>query len=91
MRLGEAAPNHQVANAGWCIVLDHFDFGDLASYLSGQPDSSYWAEHGAIALLGCDCGEVECRPFEGKVLEASLWRQALIEQHPGQYVSPAGC
>jgi hypothetical protein len=59
------------------IVLDHFNFGDLTSYLSGQPDSSYWAEHGAIALLGCHCGEVECWPFEGKVLTVAdlvIWR-----------------
>jgi hypothetical protein len=67
------------------IVLDHFNFGDLASYLGGQPDSSYWAAHGAIALLGCNCGEVECWPFEGQVLTVGdlvIWRGFTQPQRP---------
>ena len=67
------------------IVLDHFDFGDLATYLSGQPDSCYWAKHGAIALLGCDCGEVGCWPFEAHVLtigDLVIWRDFAQPHRP---------
>jgi hypothetical protein len=38
----EHAAGYDLAGRYVGIVLDHFDFGDLASYLSGQPDSSYW-------------------------------------------------
>ena len=59
------------------LVLDHFRFGDLASYLIGRPDSSYWANRGVIALLGCDCGEVGCWPLEAQVVvddDVVTWR-----------------
>lgn len=50
------------------IVLDHVNFGDLSSYLSGAPQSTYWAKRGVVALLGCDCGDVGCWPLEARVL-----------------------
>ncbi|MEO3748756.1 hypothetical protein [Plantactinospora sp. B5E13] len=59
------------------IVLDHFDFGDLAAYLTGLPDSAYWAKRGSVALLGCNCGEVGCWPFEAHIGAAGdlvTWR-----------------
>ena len=64
----EHTAGYDVAGGYAGIVLDHFNFGDLASYLTGQPDSSYWAMTGAIALLGCDCADVGCWPLEGQVL-----------------------
>lgn len=59
------------------VVLDHFKFGDLTAYLTGQSDSAYWANSGVIALLGCDCGEVGCWPLESQVLmgdDVVTWR-----------------
>lgn len=59
------------------IVLDHFDLGDLTAYLTGRPDSAYWARRGVIALLGCNCGEVGCWPLEARVLvhkDLVTWR-----------------
>ncbi|MEN3615866.1 hypothetical protein AAH979_41060 [Plantactinospora sp. ZYX-F-223] len=73
----ERAAGFDVPGAYAGVVLDHFNFGDLASYLVGQPDSTYWADKGVIALLGCDCGEVGCWPLEAQVIiDADLvtWR-----------------
>lgn len=59
------------------LVLDRFNFGDLTTYLLGQPDSTYWTKGGAIALLGCDCGEVGCWPLQAQVLvddDRVTWR-----------------
>lgn len=73
----EHAAGYDVPGAYAGIVLDHFNFGDLAAYLAGQPDSAYWAERGVIALLGCDCGEVGCRSLEARVLiddDLVTWR-----------------
>jgi hypothetical protein len=42
----EHAARYDVAGEYAGLVLDHFNFGDLASYLTGQPDSSYWARRG---------------------------------------------
>ncbi|WP_239313920.1 hypothetical protein [Plantactinospora mayteni] len=64
----ELAAGYDVPGAYAGIVLDHFNFGDLTSYLTGAPDSAYWANRGVIALLGCDCGEVGCWPLEALVL-----------------------
>jgi hypothetical protein len=63
----EHAAGFDVPGAYAGVVLDHFKFGDLTAYLFGQPDSVYWASRGAIALLGCDCGEVGCWPLESEV------------------------
>lgn len=49
------------------LVLDHFNYGDLTSYLTGRPDSPYWSKLDAISLLGCDCGEVACWPLQADV------------------------
>jgi hypothetical protein len=52
------------------LVLDHSRFGDLASYLIGEPESAYFTDRGTIAVLGCDCGELGCWPLEARVLVA---------------------
>jgi len=41
------------------LVVDHFDYGDLTAYLTGR--------EGSVALLGCDCGDVGCWPFQARV------------------------
>jgi hypothetical protein len=64
----ERAAGFDVPGAYAGVVLDHFNFGDLAAYLTGKPDTAYWADKGVIALLGCDCGEVGCWPLEARVL-----------------------
>lgn len=64
----EHAADYDVPGAYGGIVLDHFNFGDLTAYLTGQPESAYWEKRGVIALLGCDCGEVGCWPLEARVL-----------------------
>lgn len=64
----EHAARYDVPGKYAGIVLDHFNFGDLSAYLTGEPDSTYWAGRGVIALLGCDCGEVGCWPLEAQVL-----------------------
>ncbi|UQU62218.1 hypothetical protein COUCH_24645 [Couchioplanes caeruleus] len=64
----EHAAGFDVPGAYAGLVLDHFNFGDLIAYLTGQPDSAYSAGRGVIALLGCDCGEAGCWPFESQVL-----------------------
>lgn len=64
----EPAAGFDVPGAYAGLVLDHFNFGDLIAYLTGQPDSAYSAARGVIALLGCDCGEVGCWPLESQVL-----------------------
>ncbi|WP_233604480.1 hypothetical protein [Micromonospora sp. HM5-17] len=73
----ERAAGYDVPGQYAGIVLDYFNFGDLTSYLTGRPDSGYWARKGAIALLGCDCGEVGCWPLEAQVITAGdvvTWR-----------------
>ncbi|MEV6597729.1 hypothetical protein AB0M36_12770 [Actinoplanes sp. NPDC051346] len=64
----EHAAGFDVPGAYAGPVLDHFKFGDLTAYLIGQPDATYWANKGVVALLGCDCGEVGCWPLESQVL-----------------------
>jgi hypothetical protein len=49
------------------IVPAWFDYGDLAKYFLGAPESPYWQAIGKVALLGCECGEVGCWPFYAKV------------------------
>lgn len=73
----EHAAGFDVRRAYAGLVLDHFNFGDLIAYLTGQPDSAYSAARGVIALLGCDCGEVGCWPLESQVLVENdfvIWR-----------------
>jgi hypothetical protein len=64
----ELAAGYEVPGAYAGIVLDHFNFGDLTSYLTGAPESPYCADLGVVALLGCDCGEVGCWPLETRVV-----------------------
>jgi hypothetical protein len=49
----EHAAGFDVPGAYAGVVLDHFKFGDLAAYLTGKPDSAYWATRRVTALLGC--------------------------------------
>jgi hypothetical protein len=73
----ERAAGFDVPGAYAGVVLEHFNFGDLAGYLTGRPDSAYWVNKGAIALLGCNCGEVGCWPLEAQVLiddDLVTWR-----------------
>ncbi|BEL06325.1 hypothetical protein Q0Z83_045160 [Actinoplanes sichuanensis] len=73
----ERSSGFDVPGAYAGLVLDHFNFGDLTAYLMGEPEAAYWTQRGTIALLGCDCGEVGCRPFESRVLvekDLVIWR-----------------
>jgi hypothetical protein len=63
----EHAAGFDVPGAYAGLVLNRFNFGDLAAYLLGRPESAYWTKAGAIALLGCDCGEVGCWPLQARV------------------------
>ncbi|MGC4748407.1 hypothetical protein ACLQ28_22540 [Micromonospora sp. DT201] len=79
----EHAAGHDVPGQYAGIVLDHFNFGDLTGYLTGRPDSAYWARKGAIALLGCDCGEVGCWPLQAQVVttdDVVRWR-GFVQPH----------
>jgi hypothetical protein len=40
----EHAARYDVPGSYAGIVLDHFDYGDLTAYLTGQPDSAYCAK-----------------------------------------------
>jgi hypothetical protein len=73
----ELAAGYDVPGQYAGLLLNHFNFGDLSSYLTGQPDSAYWVHIGAVALLGCECGEVGCWPLQAQVLTATdvvTWR-----------------
>ncbi|MFL6055443.1 MAG: hypothetical protein ACJ72W_21455 [Actinoallomurus sp.] len=79
----EHAAGYDVPGTYAGIVLDYFNFGDLTAYLTGQPDSAYWAKSGVIGLLGCDCGEVGCWPLEARVLiddNPVTWR-GFVQPH----------
>ncbi|WP_226931010.1 hypothetical protein [Parafrankia sp. CH37] len=83
----EHATGHDVPGAYAGIILDFFNFGDLASYLTGRPDSPYWAKRGVVALLGCDCGEVGCWPLEAHVVtdgDLVTWRGFIQPYRPGR-------
>ncbi len=73
----EQAAGFDVPGAYAGLVLENVSLGDLAAYLIGEPEAAYRANHGTIALLGCDCGELGCWPLEARVLgQAGLvtWR-----------------
>lgn len=73
----ERAAGFDVSGAYAGVVLDHFNVGDLAAYLTGQPEPAYSPDKEASALLGCDCGEVGCWPLEAKGLigdDLVTWR-----------------
>ncbi|MEU4197305.1 hypothetical protein AB0E69_35775 [Kribbella sp. NPDC026611] len=74
------------------LVLDYFDYGDLAQYLTGRPESQYWAERGALALLGCECGEMGCWPLEARVAggEQVTWSGFAQPHRPGRDYSGFG-
>ncbi|GAA4604929.1 hypothetical protein GCM10023107_69980 [Actinoplanes octamycinicus] len=65
------------------LVVDFFRFGDLNDYLLGRPEGGYWGDLGAIALLGCDCGEVGCWPLHAQVVADEnrvTWR-GFVQPH----------
>src|SRR5690606_38340498 len=41
--------------------------GGPGGILMGEPDTRYWINRGAVALLGCECGEVGCWPLNAQV------------------------
>lgn len=54
------------------IVPEYFNFGDLHDYFVGQfSPGSYFANLGAVYLLGCGCGEVGCWPFCARIVASS--------------------
>ncbi|EYR63380.1 hypothetical protein N866_01090 [Actinotalea ferrariae CF5-4] len=62
----EREEGHEPAGGYAGLVLEHFDFGDLAAYLVGR-DPRQWPRPGRLWLLACDCGEVGCWPLEASV------------------------
>lgn len=83
----EHAAGHDVPGQYAGLVLDRFKFGDLTGYLCGRPDSAYWQQVGAIALLGCDCGEVGCWPLQAQVLtgdDSVIWRSFAQPYRPSR-------
>jgi len=89
----EQAARFDVVGGYAGIVLDHFNFGDLIGYLTGQPDSLYWARHGAISLLGCDCGDVGCWPLDARVITDGAvvtWRGFTQPHRPNRDYSCFG-
>jgi len=61
----EAAEGFDVVGGYDGLVLDNFNFGDLAKYLLGRAGPKQ--RRGVVALLGCDCGEFYCWPLEARV------------------------
>lgn len=52
------------------LIPAHFNFGDLVAYFLGE-DNGQWPRPGVVWLLGCDCGEVGCWPFEATISATS--------------------
>ena len=72
----EAANDFDVVGGYDELVLDSFNFGDIAKYLSGRAGPK--RGHGVVALLGCDCGELGCWPLQARVTLAQgrvVWDQ----------------
>ncbi|WP_189334929.1 hypothetical protein [Actinoplanes ianthinogenes] len=65
------------------LVVDFFRYGDLTDYLLGRPEGGDRGDLGAIALLGCDCGEFGCWPLQAQVVadeERVTWR-GFVQPH----------
>lgn len=65
------------------IVPSYFHYGDLFGYFLGINDRQ-WPETGAAWVLGCDCGDVGCRPFKVGIeltQEAVTWA-VVPRMHP---------
>ncbi|MFC0627089.1 hypothetical protein [Kribbella deserti] len=50
------------------LKVESFKAGELADYLLGKPRYSFGDNPGAVALLGCDCGDTGCWPLLAQVL-----------------------
>lgn len=51
------------------LVVDRYRFGDLTDHLVGRSAR----RRGRTALLGCECGELGCWPFEARGGCKSAW------------------
>lgn len=81
----ERAARFDVAGQYAGLVLDHFNYGDLTEYLTGEPGYAFGDKPGTIALLGCDCGEVGCWPFLAQVVldnDLVTWRDFAQPNRP---------
>ena len=68
------------------LILDHFNFGDPALYLSGNK-AGVWPGPGRVALLGCSCGEVGCWPLFARVRQTDehvVWDEIEQPHRPGR-------
>jgi hypothetical protein len=50
------------------LVPDYMDYGPLDEYFLGRGTSKCRQTDGAQYLLGCECGEVGCWPFMGRIV-----------------------
>jgi hypothetical protein len=54
------------------LIPSWFQYGDLDRYFLGDFDKdSHFAQMGRVYLLGCQCGEVGCWPFLGRIRAGS--------------------
>jgi hypothetical protein len=67
VRAFEVSSGYRPAGGYRGLVLDYFNFGDLARYLAGEQDPWPGSE---VPLLGCDCGEWGCWPLIATVAHA---------------------
>jgi hypothetical protein len=87
----EHAAGDQPAGGYAGLVLDHGNFGDLGNYLHGKPDSPYRRD--AVALLGCNCGDVGCWPLQAQIhADASsvTWTTFTQPHRPDRNYTPFG-
>jgi hypothetical protein len=71
VRVYESARGFDVPGGYDGLIIDHFRFGDLRTYLSGRSD--VWPGSGRAALLGCNCGDVGCWPLFARVRETDSY------------------
>jgi hypothetical protein len=61
----ESSAGYEPAGRYAGLVLEHYDFGDINSYLMGE--QLPWPGRD-VALLGCECGEWGCWPLVARVV-----------------------
>ncbi|GAA1720021.1 hypothetical protein [Propioniferax innocua] len=75
------------------LIPDFINCGDLNAYYLGR-SKIQWPEPGRRAwLLGCDCGEVGCWPFEAEITETDgtvVWTGFRQPCQPGWNYSSFG-
>lgn len=89
----ERAAHFDVAGQYAGLVLDHFNYGDLGEYLTGESRGGFGGKPGTIALLGCDCGEVGCWPLLTQVVinnDLVTWRDFTQPHRPQRDYTPFG-